>query len=136
MSWYKSTDALNQRHDIKRNQKLESDREFLEEVFRERHQEVPAHLLPDEEVLAKGISDVELSAAEMFYLNAFNLLQRDRPPSFSGISYIPWSVINKYAKQTGLKFIDRNMFVNILASFDALVVAYLREKTERNNNKK
>ena len=130
MAWYKGTDSLNQTAEVKHNRRLDEDREFLEQVFKERHQEMPAHLQVDEEVLLRE-ADVELTLAESYYLNSFLSLQRDRPQTFGGIAFIPWMVLNTYANEEGLVGIEKDVFMTILSRVDSEVVDYLRAKEDK-----
>jgi len=63
------------------------------------------------------------------YYRAFQELSTDRPPSFSGISPIPWSSIDRYARRHGIEDEDFDVLVRMIRAADAALMKILRARS-------
>lgn len=73
----------------------------------------------------------------IFVWNAFWELHTDRPVAMAGVSYLPFSSIDRYAARYGLDDIDEfDRFRSLIRAVDAEFVTWARRKSKTSDKDK
>lgn len=88
--------------------------------------------LPGAPAVPQYIQDApELEVGLDFLFTAFNKLSSCRPPTFAGVSRIPWTAVSMYCRDYEIVDEDREDFEYVIEQVDLKYIKYLSDKAEK-----
>lgn len=71
-----------------------------------------------------------------FWYESFHKLGTCRPPSFGGMTRIPWTAVSRYCRDYDIHGEDRDDLEYVLQKMDDEYIKYVNEKSEQERKSK